>query len=46
MRWRDREGSSNIEDRRGLSPKGIIGCGIGKLIFYILLHKTLKKTKI
>jgi len=27
MRWRGRRESSNVEDRRGISPKGIVGGG-------------------
>ena len=36
MRWKDREGSSNVEDRRGLTPKGIIGGGLGTLLLIII----------
>lgn len=38
MRWRDREGSSNVEDRRGLSPKGMIGGGIGTIVIVLLVY--------
>lgn len=38
MKWKDREGSSNVEDRRGLSPKGIIGGGIGTLILILIVY--------
>lgn len=38
MRWKDREGSSNVEDRRGLSPKGIVGGGIGTIIIALVIY--------
>ncbi|RPI14373.1 MAG: metalloprotease [Ignavibacteriae bacterium] len=38
MKWRDREGSSNVEDRRGMSSKGIIGGGIGTLVIFLLVY--------
>jgi len=38
MRWKDREGSSNVEDRRGLSPKGIVGGGIGTILIAIVIY--------
>lgn len=41
MRWKDREESSNIEDRRGMSPKGAVaglgGVGILVAVVYALL---------
>lgn len=39
MRWRGQEGSSNIEDRRGVSGKGIAlgGGGIGVLVLVIVV---------
>ncbi len=39
MRWQDREESSNIEDRRGMSPKGkgIAGGGIGVLVIALIV---------
>jgi predicted metalloprotease len=39
MRWQDREESSNVEDRRGMSPrgKGVAGGGIGVLIIALLV---------
>ncbi len=37
MLWRGREGSSNVEDRRGMSGGGMaVGGGIGGLIIYLL----------
>ncbi|OAS21177.1 neutral zinc metallopeptidase [Paenibacillus oryzisoli] len=38
MQWRGREGSGNIEDRRGMSTggKGIIGGGLGLVIVLII----------
>lgn len=38
MRWRGREGSTNIEDRRGLSGKGIIGGGIVTIIIVLVVY--------
>jgi len=37
MRWKERQKSSNIEDRRGISIGGIaaVGGGIGIIIFII-----------
>lgn len=32
MRWKGRRQSSNVEDRRGVSSKGIIGGGLGTVI--------------
>ncbi len=39
MRWRGQEGSSNIEDRRGVSGKGIAlgGGGIGVLVLVVVV---------
>jgi len=39
MRWKGRRGSSNIEDRRHLSPKGkgILGGGIGGIVLVIVV---------
>ena len=37
MRWRGERQSSNIEDRRGMSPKGIIGGGIGSIAVIIIV---------
>ncbi len=36
MRWRGRRESSNVEDRRGMASKGIIGGGIGTVVIVIL----------
>lgn len=37
MLWRGREGSDNVEDRRGMSGGGLaVGGGIGGLIIYLL----------
>jgi predicted metalloprotease len=38
MRWKGRRESSNIEDRRGLSPKGIAGGGIGTLVVILVIY--------
>jgi predicted metalloprotease len=38
MRWKDRQGSSNVEDRRGLSAKGIVGGGIGTIVLAIVIY--------
>jgi len=38
MRWKGRQGSSNIEDRRGLSGGKFIGGGIGTIIIIIILY--------
>lgn len=37
MRWQGRRESSNVENRRGLSPKGIIGGGIGSIILIVIV---------
>lgn len=37
MRWKGRRESSNVEDRRGLSPKGIVGGGIGGIVIVIIV---------
>lgn len=36
MKWQGRRTSTNVEDRRGMSGKGIIGGGIGTIIIVIL----------
>ena len=37
MRWKDREGSKNVEDRRGMPAKrGIIGGGIGTVLLVLV----------
>ena len=38
MRWQDREGSSNVEDRRGLPVRGFVGGGIGTIIIVLLVY--------
>jgi len=37
MRWKGRRESSNVEDRRGMSPKGIVGGGIGTIIIVVVV---------
>ncbi|MFO7526612.1 MAG: neutral zinc metallopeptidase [Ignavibacteriaceae bacterium] len=37
MRWKGRRESSNVEDRRGLSPKGMVGGGIGGIVIVIIV---------
>jgi predicted metalloprotease len=37
MRWQGRRESSNVEDRRGKSSKGIIGGGIGGIILIVVV---------
>lgn len=37
MRWQGRRESSNVEDRRGLSPKGMIGGGIGTIVIVLVV---------
>lgn len=36
MRWRDRRGSSNVEDRRGIPVKGAVGGGVGLLALVLI----------
>ena len=37
MLWRGREGSDNVEDRRGISGGGMaVGGGIGGIVIYLL----------
>jgi len=37
MRWKDREGSKNVEDRRGMPAKrGLIGGGIGTVLLVLV----------
>ena len=38
MRWQDRKESSNVEDRRGMSGKGIVGGGIGALVIMLVIY--------
>ncbi len=35
MKWRGRRRSSNIEDRRGARPKGLVGGGIGTIVLIL-----------
>ncbi len=37
MRWKGRRESSNVEDQRGMSPKGIVGGGIGSIVIVIVV---------
>ena len=38
MRWEGRRESSNVEDRRGRSSKGIVGGGIGTIIIILAIY--------
>ncbi|MGB5288942.1 MAG: neutral zinc metallopeptidase [Ignavibacteriaceae bacterium] len=38
MRWKGRRESSNVEDRRGRSPKGMVGGGIGTIIIILAIY--------
>lgn len=38
MRWQGRRQSSNVEDRRGVSPKGMVGGGIGTVIIMLIIY--------
>lgn len=37
MRWKGRRQSSNVEDRRRMSPKGMVGGGIGSIVIIIVI---------
>jgi len=37
MRWKGRRESSNVEDRRRISPKGMVGGGIGGIVIIIVV---------
>lgn len=37
MRWKGRRQSSNVEDRRGMSSKGMVGGGIGSIVIIIVI---------
>lgn len=37
MRWKGRRQSSNIEDRRGRTPKTMVGGGIGTLVIIVIV---------
>lgn len=36
MEWKGRRASTNVEDRRGMSAKGVIGGGIGTIVLLLL----------
>jgi hypothetical protein len=38
MRWKDQDGSSNVEDRRGFPVKGVVGGGIGTVIIALVIY--------
>ncbi len=38
MRWQGRRQSSNVEDRRGISSKGMIGGGIGTIVIALIIY--------
>ena len=38
MRWQNRRESNNVEDRRGLSGKGLVGGGIGTVIIVLIVY--------
>jgi hypothetical protein len=38
MRWKGRRQSSNIEDRRGKAPRGMVGGGIGTIIIILVIY--------
>ena len=37
MRWIGRKQSENVEDRRGMTPKRLVGGGIGTLVILLLI---------
>lgn len=37
MRWQGRRESNNVEDRRGISPRGMIGGGIGTIAIVLVV---------
>lgn len=37
MRWQGRRQSSNVEDRRGISPKGMVGGGVGTIVILLVV---------
>ncbi|PLT33603.1 neutral zinc metallopeptidase [Bacillus sp. V5-8f] len=41
MKWRGRQGSSNVEDRRGMGGKGIAGIGGGLGLVIVLIYTLL-----
>ena len=38
MRWKDRRQSTNVEDRRGRTKKGMVGGGIGSIILILAIY--------
>jgi predicted metalloprotease len=38
MRWKDRRQSTNVEDRRGRTAKGMVGGGIGSIILILAIY--------
>jgi len=38
MKWQGRQKSGNVEDRRGVSGKGILGGGIGTIVIIIVIY--------
>jgi len=38
MKWKGRQGSGNVEDRRGMSGKGLLGGGIGTIAIVIIIY--------
>jgi predicted metalloprotease len=38
MRWKDRRQSTNVEDRRGRSARGMVGGGIGSIILILAIY--------
>ncbi len=38
MRWKDRRQSTNVEDRRGRTKKGMVGGGIGSIIIILAIY--------
>ncbi|MET1031436.1 neutral zinc metallopeptidase, partial [Domibacillus tundrae] len=41
MKWQGRRGSSNVEDRRGMGGKAVLGGGIGGIGLIFVLIFTL-----
>lgn len=37
MRWKGRRESSNVEDKRGISPRGMVGGGIGTIAIVLVV---------
>jgi predicted metalloprotease len=37
MKWKGRRGSSNVQDRRGVGSKGIVGGGIGTIVLFVII---------